>query len=243
MLLEASESLEDLREILGTHDVEQFQKVLSEYNRQPPGPPMPSRPFHFTRAQAKEYNRSVPEESVRPLLFDLYPANGSIPIADDGGVTYYVLAVTRGAAGSVWEVTGECLTGWRPTRRPPGILSAWSHGRNPLPALSGTPTFLEWYCSWIEQCLVDLCTDPGGYLNLGLVYQNIGDYAAAVENWDKVIRMTPGNSLAYFYRGLALKGLQQMVEAAADFKRCLARNPDPWTRARAEEQLGWLGAI
>lgn len=185
----------------------------------------------------------MPEESNRPWLFGLYPADGSITMADSGEVYFYVLAVTGDATGSVWEVDGEFLTSWRPARRPPGVLPGWSHGTNPLPALSATPTFLEWYGSWIEQYLVDLCADPGGYLTLGLRYQHMGEYAASVENWDKAIQRTPGNSLAYYYRGLALQGLQQMAEAAADFKRCLARNPDPWTRARAEEQLGRLGRM
>ena len=69
----------------------------------------------------------------------------------------------------------------------------------------------------------------------------MGKYAAAVENWDKAIEMTPGNSLAYYYRGLALHGMRQMADAEADFKRCLVWKPDPCTRARAEEQLGRLG--
>jgi tetratricopeptide (TPR) repeat protein len=83
----------------------------------------------------------------------------------------------------------------------------------------------------------------GGYLNLGLVYQRTGKYAKAVENWDKAIQITPGNSLANYYRGTALQGLQRKAEAAANFKRCLAQNPDPGTGARAEERLRTVGAI
>ncbi len=241
MLLEASDSLEELRSYLGVDNVkeiQEFQKLLSEAKSQHPGLPQPSRSFPFTRTQAEAYNLSVPEESNLPWLFGLYPADGSIPIADSGDVFFYVLAVTGDAVGSVWEVTGEFQTSWRPARRPPGVRSKWSSGHNPLPALSAPPTFLEWYCSWIEQLLVDLCADPGGYLNLALMYQHMGEYSAAVEKWDKAIQMTPGNSLAYYYRGLAFKGLQQMAEAEADFKRCRSRSPDPWTRTRAEEQLG-----
>jgi tetratricopeptide (TPR) repeat protein len=244
LLLEASENIEDLEAFLEADDVEEvreIQQVLLAYHRQRPGPPLPSRPFCFTRAQAEVYNRSVPEESNRPWLSGPYPADGCIPIADDGGVVYYVLAVTGDAAGSVWEVTGEVLLAWRPARRPRGIY--WSQGRNPLPALSATPSFLEWYCSWVEQLLVDRCPDPGGYLSVGLSYQGMGKYAKAVENWDKAIQMTPGNSLAYYYRGMALQGLQQEAEAAENFKRCLAQNPDPWTVARAEQRLRSLGAI
>ncbi len=237
MLLEASGILEDLEGFLGGEGAAALQKEVLEYEKQHPGTPLPSQPFHFTRAQAEAYNHSVPEESVQPWLFGLYPASGCIPIADDGGVVYYVLAVTGDVAGSVWEVAGDPLTAWRPARRPQGLPGVWAQGRNPLPALSATPSFLEWYCSWVEQLLVDLCPDPGSYLNLALQYQEIGEYATAVENWDKAIQRASGNSLAYYYRGLALQGLQQGAKAAVDFERCLAQNPDPWTEARAREQL------
>jgi tetratricopeptide (TPR) repeat protein len=243
-LLEASESLEDLCEFLETDNVDgvqEFWKFLSEYKRQYSGPPQPSRPFQFTRAQAEKYNRSVPEESNRPWLTGLYPANGSITIADDGGeYDFYVLVINGDAAGSVWEVTGEYLTAWRPARRPRGVSGIRMGGRNPLPHLSATPTFLEWYCSWIEQRLVDLCADPKGYLNLGLVYLKLNEYWESIKYWDKMILTTPDNSLAYYYRGLALLRLHQMALAAANFKTCLSRNPDPWTRARAKEQLDRL---
>ena len=59
MLLEESESIGDLRDYLGADDVEELQelwKVLSEYKRQYPAPPLPSQPFHFTRAQAEDSN-------------------------------------------------------------------------------------------------------------------------------------------------------------------------------------------
>ncbi len=86
-----------------------------------------------------------------------WPCVGCIPICPMGCEYCAVLAWDGESDGRVWNTDcsgGDC--DWvRPAGRPPGIIMGGS-SHPPLPSLSTSPTFLEWFNGWLESCLADL---------------------------------------------------------------------------------------
>lgn len=66
-------------------------------------------------------------------------------------------------------------------------------------------------------------------------------YRAAVDCYDKVVKVKPDDYLAWFKRGIALDNLKQYAEAAESYKKVLELNPDDYLawfkRGRALEHL------
>ena len=57
------------------------------------------------------------------------------------------------------------------------------------------------------------------YLNRGLAKAKLGDYEAAIENYNEVIRLKPYFAIAYYYRGLAYEILGKKEEAELDRRK------------------------
>ncbi len=60
-------------------------------------------------------------------------------------------------------------------------------------------------------------TDPESKYKRGVAALNKRDWPAAIENFDEVIRLRPGDGAAYYNRGHALAAMKQYDRAIADF--------------------------
>lgn len=63
-------------------------------------------------------------------------------------------------------------------------------------------------------------------LRRGQLYEKVGDAAAAMADYDRVIRANPRSSIGYVYRGLLRKREGQLKEAEADLSKAIELCPD-----------------
>jgi hypothetical protein len=133
--------------------------------------PVPGQPFPFTNEQAEECWRIMGEHREAAYLTE-FPTDGCIPICFEG-CTFWTYLVTAGdLKGSLWSHNeevyyeneeGPYMDVWNLAPEPPCILRLHMDRNNfkpfvPVwePALSPFPTFLDWYCAWIDRCFLDL---------------------------------------------------------------------------------------
>lgn len=87
-----------------------------------------------------------------------------------------------------------------------------------------------------------------GWFNLGLKQASSGDFAGAIESWERVLKLNPHICEAWHNRGSALGRIKKYQEAIESFDRALAinsKNYQAWNeRAHALYQLQkWSQAI
>ncbi len=125
-----------------------------------------SKPFPITPAQADVCYRTMSEGRRASIEVD-WPTDGYIPICNEG-CTFLTCLVTAGElVGTLWsyamyesDFNRSFPIDWNLAPLPPGITSVHNFSDEPLwhQALSASPTFLEWYNAWLDQCLEDLET-------------------------------------------------------------------------------------
>lgn len=79
-------------------------------------------------------------------------------------------------------------------------------------------------------------------LRRGLGYSDLGEYRAAIADYDRIVRLQPENAQAHYLRGNAKYRLGNQREAIADYDRALQLDPGLLpgylARAQAHEVLG-----
>jgi tetratricopeptide (TPR) repeat protein len=79
-------------------------------------------------------------------------------------------------------------------------------------------------------------------LRRGLGYSDLGEYRAAIVDYDRIVRLQPENAQAYYLRGNAKYQLGSQRAAIADYDRALQLDPGLLpgylARAKAHEVLG-----
>jgi tetratricopeptide (TPR) repeat protein len=83
----------------------------------------------------------------------------------------------------------------------------------------------------------DKITDPGPYLNMGIILYNKKQAAAAEEAFNKALAVNADLADAYYYRALARLQLKRIPEAKADLKKYLELAPTGADAADAKELL------
>ena len=78
------------------------------------------------------------------------------------------------------------------------------------------------------------------YYNRGIAKFKLGDYHAAISNYDRTISIEPSFSEAYNNRGLAKFELSQIAEAISDYNLAIVLNPK---FAKAYNNRGIASAI
>ena len=71
------------------------------------------------------------------------------------------------------------------------------------------------------------------FLNAGILYIEIGELEAALEQFEILVGLEPGNHLGYFYRGLTYKLMGKKEQAITDFENAL-RFKEDYKKARLE---------
>ena len=66
-----------------------------------------------------------------------------------------------------------------------------------------------------------------------LSYFQLGDFERAIEDFSKVIQLSPGDEAAYYWRGISNEEAGRQCEAIADYRQFLATIPG-FTNAREE---------
>jgi len=64
----------------------------------------------------------------------------------------------------------------------------------------------------------------GAYYELGVCYQEKGDYEASIAQFNKAIELNPNDSQKYFSRGLSYKARKEYELALSDFEKASALN-------------------
>lgn len=64
------------------------------------------------------------------------------------------------------------------------------------------------------------------YNNLGKIEYYLGDYAGAIKEFTKVIKLHPDSAIAYYNRGLAKQRLGDLDGAIADYDKAIKLNPE-----------------
>ena len=82
-------------------------------------------------------------------------------------------------------------------------------------------------------------SNTSAYFNRGTVYYLTGDNDHAIENYDKVLTLTPHFPLAYLSRGKAYLNKQDYDRAIADLTQALALNPN-LSEAYSNRALAWF---
>ena len=59
------------------------------------------------------------------------------------------------------------------------------------------------------------------YNNRGAAYAVLGQYATALEDYDKAIQLDPDDTMAYYNRGVAYKELGRYHRAIEDYDRVI----------------------
>ena len=118
--------------------------------------PDASKSFPFNHTQAEECFRGMVEERWVKVLTD-WPTDGCIPICDQGDLIFTCLITAGDLTDSIWTLSSDHPDAdhgnWLLADRPPGILRL--HPSISHRAISPSPTFLEWYGAWLDQCLSD----------------------------------------------------------------------------------------
>ena len=83
------------------------------------------------------------------------------------------------------------------------------------------------------------------YVNRGVLYLTMTDYADARRDFDRAVEIMPGMGEAYVNRGAALIGLERNAEAITQIDQGLALSPDEpekayFNRALAKERINDL---
>ena len=78
--------------------------------------------------------------------------------------------------------------------------------------------------------------------NRGVAYERLGNYARAIEDYDRAIGINPNYATAYFNRGVALSRLGDFNEAIRSFDKAISINPRDYNafynRGMANGMLG-----
>ncbi len=82
--------------------------------------------------------------------------------------------------------------------------------------------------------------DPDALLNLGIKAYNEGNFAGAVDYFERAVAENPGLADAYYYRGLSHLQLEHNAAALADFKKMLEIAPDHPRAGEAQEFVKYL---
>jgi tetratricopeptide (TPR) repeat protein len=73
-------------------------------------------------------------------------------------------------------------------------------------------------CGGHAQGAIDLAPDyADAYYNRGVVKGKLGEYKAAIEDYDKAIDLKPDYAMAYNNRGMARSALRQHEAAIEDY--------------------------
>lgn len=70
------------------------------------------------------------------------------------------------------------------------------------------------------------------YLLRGEAQKDKGDYAEAIKDFSRAIKIKPNYSQAYFFRGLAWEKLDKIAEAYQDVRQALSYSPENNTYQR-----------
>jgi tetratricopeptide (TPR) repeat protein len=64
------------------------------------------------------------------------------------------------------------------------------------------------------------------YSNRAVAYNDIGEYAKAVDDLTVVLGLEPGNTISYYIRGIAYSGMGENAKAIEDFTTMIEQQPD-----------------
>jgi tetratricopeptide (TPR) repeat protein len=81
-------------------------------------------------------------------------------------------------------------------------------------------------------------TDPGTYINVGILYMNKKKPGDAEDYFGRAINLDPNSHLGYYYRGLARVQGQKWADAKADLNKVVQLAPDSAEAKEAKELLG-----
>jgi tetratricopeptide (TPR) repeat protein len=82
--------------------------------------------------------------------------------------------------------------------------------------------------------------EPNLHDSLGLIYQRTGQYAEAVESYQRALSLKPDFELAVIHLGNTYFQLGRYREAIGQYRRYVEIVPLPADRARGVESLGWV---
>src|SRR5258708_10853870 len=74
-------------------------------------------------------------------------------------------------------------------------------------------------------------------LNRGTTYLQQGDSESAIDDFSNVIRLSPGDEAAYYWRGISNEQAGRQQEAIADYRQFLALTQDANAREEIEQKL------
>ncbi len=116
---------------------------------------VPGAEFPLTRVDIEDSHRRHDADDDSSAIELPYPQQGCMPICYHGCTYYTVLVTTGELCGTVLEFNegGFYMPSFRPAAR-----TDLGADRKKLPDLDPAATFLDWYESWIERCIVDLGT-------------------------------------------------------------------------------------
>ena len=76
------------------------------------------------------------------------------------------------------------------------------------------------------------------YFNRAIVYENLGIFANAIQDYTETIRLRPGFIMAYHYRGIARFRMEDLDGALADYNRALELGTHLQTDIATAKALG-----
>src|SRR5258708_3199117 len=79
-------------------------------------------------------------------------------------------------------------------------------------------------------------------LNRGTTYLQQGDSESAIDDFSNVIRLSPGDEAAYYWRGISNEQAGRQQEAIADYTQFLALTQDANAREEIEQKLSQWNA-
>jgi hypothetical protein len=130
--------------------------------KDPTWPPKPSQPFPMSLEQAQAQGWWMMSEGHRTAVEMYWPTNGCIPICSEYDPWYYLVTSGELAGSVVYRYAGvgdplvADLNRWTPPQKPLHIRWQQRYQEETIwPSLSGLPTFMAWYCAWLDQCLSD----------------------------------------------------------------------------------------
>ena len=88
---------------------------------------------------------------------------------------------------------------------------------------------IPYYAKIIELDPADTSIVAAAYNNLGLVYEQKGNYEEAIKNFDRAIDLNPNDASAYGNRGTAYGQKGDYEEAIADYTQAIGLNPNDAT--------------